>query len=334
MNGLKLTFANVGYGEAILVQAEDSTCQDGVFTMVIDGGSGEAEEFADSRSGRMPFMDFLRDQQISHIDLLVNTHIHEDHTCGLLPAAEYYRPRMFWQTLPEEYYLSMHELDAGAADTPSGRKFLQAINDYRAICRTVSESSGVIAKKCASGESVTLSPGLTLRVLAPTEEKAAFLLELMEDIRKAEGEEALREARNRADAAMNNLSLILQLEYAGRRILLPGDTNREGYGDTDADLHADIFKVGHHGQKDGISRELFRRIRPSYVVCCASSDRRYESAAPQILQMMREEGAALYYSDCPDVPPWTDGVKPHHALTFTISPEGGISVVYDEGCCC
>lgn len=326
---MKLTFANVGYGEAILVQTEDPSCRGGQFTMVIDGGSGEAEEFAGSTSGRMPFIDFLRRQNVKHVDLLVNTHIHEDHTCGLLPVAEAFDLQQFWQTLPAEYYRSMRELDAAGADTPSGRKFLQAINDYRKICGTAADKGCRIVQMTASEEPFTLAPGLTLRVLAPSEKKAAYLLELLEDIRKAEDTEELTAVRNRADAAMNNLSLILLLEYGGRRILLPGDTNRDGYGEIGADLQADIFKVGHHGQKDGVSRDLFRRIRPSHVICCASSDRRYESAAPQILQMMREEGAALYFSDCPDVPPWTDGVKPHNALTFTVSPEGDIAAAYD-----
>ncbi|CAN4001131.1 hypothetical protein ICNMLN_ICNMLN_06235, partial [Dysosmobacter welbionis] len=58
------------------------------------------------------------------------------------------------------------------------------------------------------------------------------------------------------DAAMNNYSLILLLEYRGTRILLPGDTNYMGYGGLDpASLRADLFKVGHHGQRDGISAE-------------------------------------------------------------------------------
>src|SRR5699024_10729020 len=94
------------------------------------------------------------------------------------------------------------------------------------------------------------------------------------------------------DAAMNNYSLILLLEYRGTRILLPGDTNRMGYGELDpAALRADLFKVGHHGQRDGISAEQIQAIAPRAVVCCASSDRRYNSAEPGILQMMADSGA-------------------------------------------
>ena len=329
MDGMKLTFANVGYGEAILIQVPDARCADGMFTMLIDGGSGEEEEFAGNRSGRRPLIDFIREQHIGYLDLLVNTHIHEDHTCGLLPVAKTCSIARFWQTLPADYYRTMRELDANGADTPSGRKFLQSINDYRTMCGILEEKGCEILQKKAAEEIAEPAKGLKIRILAPTEPGEEFLQELMDDIQKADTEEILREARNRADAAMNNLSLILLLEYGGRRILLPGDTNMDGYGEITADILADLFKVGHHGQKDGISRELFRRIHPSRVVCCASSDRRYESAAPQILQMMQEEGAQLYFSDCPQVPPWTDGVPtPHQTLTFTISPEGEIEAEY------
>lgn len=107
---------------------------------------------------------------------------------------------------------------------------------------------------------------------------------------------------------MNNYSLILLLEYRGTRILLPGDTNYMGYGGLDpASLRADLFKVGHHGQRDGISAEQIQAIAPRAVVCCASSDRRYNSADPAILQMMADSGARLYFSDCP---PGPDGAVP------------------------
>ena len=358
MKGLKITFANVGYGEAILIQAEDPAYEDQTFTMIIDGGSGEPDEFEGSTTGRRPFIDYLKETGISHVDLMVNTHIHEDHTVGLLPLAKAYKPDRFWQTLPDEYYKSMKVLDPDGADTVSGAKFLGAINAYREICQEldakgcrIEQTSRIVLKGCKDrvndGETgwISLAKDLKVKILAPVQDEEEMLLSLMNDIfAHMEDEDLLRKARNRADADMNNLSIILMLDYKGKRILLPGDTNFAGYRYIvrsedpdqipDADqgrslLKADIFKVGHHGQKDGIGRKVFQLIRPEYVVCCASSDRRYMSAAPQILGMMQEEGAGLYYSDCPDVPPYTDGLKPHKAISFCISPEGSIRAEYE-----
>lgn len=78
-NDLTLTFVNVGYGEAILLQR-------GSFTALIDGGAGDPREYENSTTGRIRVIDYLRKRKISHLDLLVATHIHEDHVSGLVPV--------------------------------------------------------------------------------------------------------------------------------------------------------------------------------------------------------------------------------------------------------
>jgi hypothetical protein len=52
-NDLTLTFVNVGYGEAILLQR-------GSFTALIDGGAGDPREYENSTSGRIRGIDYLR----------------------------------------------------------------------------------------------------------------------------------------------------------------------------------------------------------------------------------------------------------------------------------
>ncbi len=328
MRGLKLTFANVGYGEAILLEAEAPGRKDDLFRMIIDGGSGEAEEFAGNTTGRIPFVEYLKKKEIRHVDVMVNTHIHEDHTCGLLPVTDNLEIDSFWQSLPNEWYLGTRLLDVAEADTPSAGKYLSALNDYRKICSKLA-AKGCEIVETESGAVFPVTEELSIRVIAPSENKKKQLLDYLNAIYDAQDEESRMKARNRADAAMNNLSIILMAEYAGRRILLPGDTAGGGYTDVTEELHADIFKVGHHGQKDGVSREVFLRVQPSYVICCASSDRRYNSAAPEILGMMEEMGAEICYSDCPEVPGFTEHLTPHNALVFEITPEGEISYRYE-----
>ena len=83
---MTLTFFNVGYGEAALLQCPDPSRPDGVFTALIDGGGAEASEFADRSSGRIPVQEYLAAHP-ARIDLMVSTHTHEDHICGLPEAA-------------------------------------------------------------------------------------------------------------------------------------------------------------------------------------------------------------------------------------------------------
>lgn len=326
MEHMKLTFVNVGYGEAILLECPDPGFADGVFVMVIDGGSAEAEEFSDRSTGRLPLAEYLRSYGPGHIDLMVSTHIHEDHICGLLSAARDFVPAALWQTLPEETAAHMYSLDVSLARNASQDKFLRALNDYQSLCALLGQHGNPI-QTLRAGDAFELCRGLTCRVLAPSPSKTSELGACCRDLFDERDPENFLKKLSVLDGRMNNYSLMLLLDYQGTRILLPGDTNHLGYEDVDpASLRADLFKVGHHGQKDGANEELLAAIRPRAVVCCASSDRRYNSAHPDMLRMITESGAALYFSDCPQLPGLD--LPPHCALTFTVGAAGVLSAQY------
>ena len=321
MEHMKLTFVNVGYGEAMVLECPDPACRSGRFVMVIDGGGHEAAEFADRSTGRIPMAEYLRGRALDHIDVMVSTHIHEDHLCGLLPLMRDWTPREFWQTLPEEFYSSTRLLEVPEGITPSQNKFLRALNDYRTLCTLLRERGSALRTVVAPR---VLEPcrGLSVQILAPSVPQAEELETLLRGVYGAAPGEFWSRL-DRLDARMNNFSLILRLDYQGMRLLLPGDTNCLGYRDLKAaDLRAHLFKVGHHGQRDGASREQLQMIAPQAVVCCASSDRRYNSADPEVLTMAAEGGARLYFSDCPPVPGARAPLPPHQALEFIIGQDG------------
>ena len=324
MGELRVTFVNVGYGEAMVLECPDPARPGGAFVMVIDGGSAEPEEYAGS-TGRNTLDAYLTRRGVGRVDLMAATHIHEDHLCGLLPVADRLRPEELWQPLPPAFHRAMRPLGIPADAAPSRSKFLRALNDYQTLCR---QMEGRLVQPL-QGMERTLCPGLTARVLAPSARQAVRLEELCRSLYQEPDGEAFWQRLDQLDAAMNNFSLILLLEYRGVRFLLPGDTNCVGYGElTAAELRADLFKVGHHGQRDGVSARQIQAIRPRAVVCCASSDRRYNSADPGILRMLADSGAELYFSDCP---PGPDGAPPppHRALTFTVDAGGVLRGTYE-----
>lgn len=326
MEKMKLTFVNVGYGEAILLECPDPSRPGGVFVMVIDAGSGEAEEYRDRSSGRVPMADYLTARGLDHIDVMTATHIHEDHLCGLMPVADCWPPKEFWQTLPEGLHRSLEALPSLPDPNASQRKFLQSIEDYRTLARQI-ETSGGVLRTLSAGWEAQPCPGLTVRCLGPSRARAAELAERYEALHREKDIDQFRQKLDALDGAMNNYSAILLLEYRGTRILLPGDTNRLGYGEIGpADLPAHLFKVGHHGQRDGADAALAEAIRPKAVICCASSDRRYLSAAPETLELFAAGGAALYFSDCPPVA--GSAPPPHQALVFTIGADGEFTAEY------
>lgn len=326
MEQMKLTFVNVGYGEAMVVECPDPSFQDSTFVMVIDGGSAEAAEFADRSSGRLPLTDYLAARGIAHIDLMVGTHIHEDHVSGLLSAAKLLLPAVLWQSLPAEAYRRMHILDVSLAESDSQRKLIQSLNDYQFLCHLTKERGGVL-RTLGAGDSGSLCQGLKYRLFAPSPARRDELISRCVDLFTEENDAAFLQKLSALDTRMNNFSLILRLDYRGTRLLLPGDTNAQGYSGIEPEsLRAHLFKVGHHGQKDGVNQELLEAIRPQAAVCCASSDRRYGSADPEMLRLLAENGASLYFSDCPQLPGLD--IPPHQALTFTVGEGGAISAEY------
>ena len=324
MNSLKITFVNVGYGEAILIRQPRAG-----FVMLVDAGGAEAGEYADSTSGRIRTDDYLRAVGLDHIDLMVSTHIHEDHLCGMVPVAERLCPKALWQTLPPGFTdTGMRDIDPAIAPNPSASKFIRALNDARRLFAGVRDAGGALRQVCA-GEVCEPCPGLRIEVLAPTGARCEGLAGMLRRAYAAEGEKALLEALAALDAAMNNYSLILRLEFGGTAVLLPGDTNAAGYGDIPAGaLRAGLFKVGHHGQKDGANAALVDAVRPRLTVCCASSDRRYNSADPALMDLLRSRGSGLLFSDCPTVA--GEDIPPHNALTITIDEAGGMTSAYEN----
>lgn len=331
MENMKLTFVNVGYGEAILLECPASDLPGGVFTMLIDGGSAEAEEYADRTTGRIPLTEYLKQRHVTRMDLLVSTHIHEDHLCGLLPVATWLPPAVFWQPLDAAAYRGMPPLDETLAETASQRKFLRALSDYEALCRRV-EASGGALRSVLRGETLEPCPGLRIRVLGPGAAERSELERLCAELYQPQPVETLKQRLLALDARMNNFSLILLVEYRGTRMLLPGDTNCLGYGSLgEEDLRADLFKMGHHGQKDSVTDELLNLIQPRAAVCCASSDRRYNSADPAVLTRMQGNGVELYFSDCPEISGVTESLRAHQALEFTVGENGVLDARYRNG---
>ena len=295
MEELKLTFVNVGYGEAALLECPDPAFPGGTFVMVIDGGSAEAEEYRDSATGRIPLDQYLSLRGVDHIDLMAATHVHEDHLCGLLPAAEKLPPAALWQTLPPEFCRSMRTLDIPAEGlTPSRSKFLRALNDYRRLC---------LGQSCPrhrplAGMELRLCRDLLVRVLGPSRAQAEKLASSCRALYEEADPSAFWQRLDQLDAAMNNYSLILLLEYRGTRILLPGDTNHMGYGGLDpASLRADLFKVGHHGSDTSTTLDLIGWFAPQVAVIEVGAGNDYGLPSQETLDELAYWGVQTWRTD-------------------------------------
>lgn len=323
---MKLTFVNVGYGEAILLEWPDPDRMDGVFTVLIDGGSGQAAEYEGWSTGRIPVWEYLEQKQIRHLDVMICTHIHEDHVGGLKKVAEILPPRELWQILDPEFYRTMYWIDPLLGEDHSQIQFLKALNDYRELCELTVCGGGRIWQFCA-GDRFRAGYGKQFRILSPSDSCAHAVEKSIRQLYRKEEWEHFQERLSDVDRRMNNCSLILRIEWDGCSYLLPGDTNCQGYQNIPRELlRADFFKLGHHGQADSISPKLLQEIAPKTVICCASSDRRYDSGDEKIVEMIQSTGARLFFSDCPTI--CSVSVSPHWVTEFIQGENGNIEGEY------
>ena len=345
MEQLKMTFVNVGYGESMILECPDSSFRDGAFIMLVDGGSTEPGEFAASTTGRLPLSAYLQRGYPSHIDVCFSTHAHEDHMGGLLNAVETLPPAVLWQSLNRTFCREVMRpilpgidnasdfmmTDAERTNSDGSKalwreKLRHALNAWMNVMDTVESHGGTVAalKQGMSGE---LCRGLHYEIIGPTPERMAELEHKMHTLYAAldtiqENPDELRENLTDLHLNLNNFSVILLLDYHGTKILLPGDTTVTGYEGIRLP-RAKVFKIGKHAQIDGANAEIAGAVQPEAVICTASSDRRFNSAHPDLINLFRNHGADVYFSDCPypDVPP-------HSSMTLTVSQNGDIHGEY------
>ncbi len=114
-----------------------------------------------------------------------------------------------------------------------------------------------------------------------------------------------------ASGSQNDASLVLLAEFAGRRVLLPGDLESVGLRAllaAEPELRADVLVLPHHGQPDPWLAPLLHCTRPSLVV--ASRDD--TPVAGEVVGVVDRSGAA------------SRSTANHGAIVVRIRPDGKI----------
>lgn len=325
---LKITFINVGYGEAILLEYEKLSCPEDTFTMLIDGGSNEPEEY-DGQPGRITALEYLRKAGIVKLDIVLNTHIHEDHTCGLESIIKENPVDNFWYAaLP---WCERQILPSFLAATPANGRFLEALNAARRMHIYFRDKNVPLKEIRQSFQPIQLCEDVFIDILGPSADRGSSFVFWLNRLYQEQSFEKAQQLLAELDVQMNNVSTMVRIRYQNRSILLVGDTNREGYTEllTRPELlKADVFKLGHHGQQDSITPAILKVVDPCAAVICASNDFRYNSTSSATLQMLTEHGKrrseplSIVPTDQTNILPYLTDVPPHDAVIFTISETG------------
>ncbi|MBR3570726.1 MAG: MBL fold metallo-hydrolase [Oscillibacter sp.] len=295
---LLLDFINVGNGDAILIREPEAD-----FAMLADCGHYALQRDdhpaePDPRSQRVFAGDFLRENGVSRLDLLLLTHFHRDHVGGLSRvldaasvdklAATYVPPDGFGDLRPDDNDLN-----------PTARNVLRCMNLYAMALRNhpgrvreLAELSG------ARTECFQLTGALSMEVYCATpglyrDQKEVF-------------DAAYRGARDRYALMrwgkfMNASSLRQRLRYHGAEIVLGGDM----YGalwDRDTTAPCDILKLPHHGSLSSANRKFLSQLQPKTVVVSVAAGRPDERPHPYIVRLLREFTDDIRFTDAVSIP--------------------------------
>ena len=303
---LILDFINVGNGDAILIQDKDG--EKLRFSLLVDCGHDalvrdDHPEPLDPRSRRIFAADFLRRQGIAHLDMLLITHFHRDHTGGfgrVLNAVTV--DRLVTPYLPPR---DCPDLDPdGENQLPStARNALRHMNFFSLPLR---DYAGKIR------ETVEIMDNFPVRVpltdtLSMDIDGADSMLYLSQ---KKVFDDAFRGVRDPAallrwSRYFNVTSLRQRLYYRGKdktwEIVLGGDA----YGtlwSRDTTTPCDILKLPHHGSLSSCTRKFLSQLQPKTIVVSVAAGRPDERPHPVILSLLRECTSDIRFTDAVSVP--------------------------------
>ena len=116
----------------------------------------------------------------------------------------------------------------------------------------------------------------------------------------------------------NERSVVLAVDYAGKRLLLTGDAGEatervllDRYG---AALRSDVLKVGHHGSRSSTTPEFLAAVAPQVALVSVRADPRRRLPDDGVLERLSKSGAQIYRTD------------QSGAVTVAIGADGRVSV--------
>jgi competence protein ComEC len=131
----------------------------------------------------------------------------------------------------------------------------------------------------------------------------------------------LAPGRGQSRLRPNRQSLVLRIEAAGGRLLLPGDLEAEAesvLASGNLPLAADVLKVAHHGSSGSTREPFLSRVGPEVAVISVGRVNPWDHPHPEVLRRLEAAGIAVYRTDI------------HGAVTVATGREGpAISTVRD-----
>lgn len=100
--------------------------------------------------------------------------------------------------------------------------------------------------------------------------------------------------------SLNNMSLVIRLEYGNTSFLFTGDMERdEEQSLLDAGVlkKTDVLKVAHHGSDTSTIYPFLRTVMPEYAIISTGADNTYGHPSDDILSRLKDAGTEVFRTD-------------------------------------
>lgn len=277
---MELHAVNVGYGDAFFFEWNGHS-------LLLDTGSGLDGEYCEHPE-RVDIVSFLIERKVSRIDTLIISHIHEDHVGKLKEVLEHFSVGKLW--IPKGFMTFQKDVPKVDIEFSknSSKYFYKSLQDFGealAYC----QAKGIPVGTLAHGDSMKLD-GLRIEVLGAKDSILEEFLSLYTQLKGCAEDSQKEGIIEKMDAMSNHTCMLLKICYQALAGLFCGDNTPKHWDEAIQEKLSDItwIKIPHHGQVDSLLEHFMRKMPLEFCLTTASSDRRYNSANPEVYKALRQ----------------------------------------------
>jgi len=293
--GFYIEMISVGEGDSFLLTLDTSKNTEA--HVLIDGGNGERADM---------IIDHVKEYAGGHLNLVIGTHLDDDHIGGLIPLIENEKIKVDTLILntPGNFqrWLQLRTVLKSFTKVAPLQKIEKNLESTNRLLEAAKKKK-IPVESALSGQSWKCGD-VKLVVLNPTKERleAAWAEKIVEDITKLGKnflQQYLVEKGEQAPPTSlgNDASIIVELIYKGSfYALFTGDAGTGVIKEVTPGKSYQFLKVPHHGSKTGLDEDLVKQLKPS-IAYIPVGENPHGHPNIETLDILKKYGATTYCSE-------------------------------------